>query len=96
MVALARDRTFTSEQLQLDPPPARARLGHYCDGIADRPGTKVSEAVIRNWWRQGMMGGAKAHYDGIVAFSQTDFTEDLKKTTVPVLVMHGDDDQIVP
>jgi non-heme chloroperoxidase len=46
--------------------------------------------------RQGMMGGAKAHYDGIVAFSQTDFTEDLKKITVPVLVMHGDDDQIVP
>jgi non-heme chloroperoxidase len=61
-----------------------------------RPGAKVSEAVIRNWWRQGMMGGAKAHYDGIVAFSQTDFTEDLKKITVPVLVMHGDDDQIVP
>ena len=52
--------------------------------------------MIQNWWRQGMMGGAKAHYDGIVAFSQTDFTEDLKKITVPVLVMHGDDDQIVP
>src|SRR5207244_7205387 len=49
-----------------------------------------------NWWRQGMMGGAKAHYDGIVVFSRTDFTEDLKKITVPVLVMHGDDDQIVP
>ena len=62
----------------------------------NRPDAKVSEAVIRNWWRQGMMGGAKAHYDGIVAFSQTDFTEDLKKITVPVLVMHGDDDQIVP
>jgi len=62
----------------------------------NRPGAKVSEAVIRNWWRQGMMGGAKAHYDGIVAFSQTDFTEDLKKITVPVLVMHGDDDHIVP
>jgi len=62
----------------------------------NRPGAKVSEAVIGNWWRQGMMGGAKAHYDGIVAFSQTDFTEDLKKITVPVLVMHGDDDQIVP
>src|SRR5881392_3559566 len=57
---------------------------------------KPSEAIIENWWRQGMMGGAKAHYDGIVAFSQTDFTEDLKKITVPVLVMHGDDDQIVP
>jgi pimeloyl-ACP methyl ester carboxylesterase len=62
----------------------------------NRPGAKVSEGVIQNWWRQGMMGGAKAHYDGIVAFSQTDFTEDLKKITVPVLVMHGDDDQIVP
>src|SRR5262249_25783622 len=57
---------------------------------------KPSQDVIWNWWRQGMMGGAKAHYDGIVAFSQTDFTEDLKKITVPVLVMHGDDDQIVP
>jgi non-heme chloroperoxidase len=62
----------------------------------NRPGVKSSEAIIDNWWRQGMMGGAKAHYDGIVAFSQTDFTEDLKKISVPVLVMHGDDDQIVP
>jgi non-heme chloroperoxidase len=62
----------------------------------NRPGVEYSEAIIENWWRQGMMGGAKAHYDGIVAFSQTDFTEDLKKITVPVLVMHGDDDQIVP
>jgi non-heme chloroperoxidase len=62
----------------------------------NRPGVKASEAVIANWWRQGMMGGAKAHYDGIVAFSQTDFTEDLKKITVPVLVMHSEDDQIVP
>jgi non-heme chloroperoxidase len=62
----------------------------------NRPGAKVLESVIQNWWRQGMMGGAKAHYDGIVAFSQTDFTEDLKKITVPTLVMHGDDDQIVP
>jgi non-heme chloroperoxidase len=62
----------------------------------NRPGAKASEAIIQNWWRQGMMGGAKAHYDGIVAFSQTDFTDDLKKITVPVLVMHGDDDQIVP
>jgi non-heme chloroperoxidase len=62
----------------------------------NRPGAKSSEPIIENWWRQGMMGGAKAHYDGIVAFSQTDFTEDLKKITVPVLVMHGDDDQIVP
>jgi non-heme chloroperoxidase len=62
----------------------------------NRPGAKSSEAVIQNWWRQGMMGGAKAHYDGIVAFSQTDFTEDLKKINVPVLVMHSEDDQIVP
>src|SRR6201984_534493 len=57
---------------------------------------KPSEATIQNWWRQGMMGGAKAHYDGIVAFSQTDFTEDLKKINVPVLVMHSEDDQVVP
>ena len=62
----------------------------------NRPGVESSEAIIANWWRQGMMGGAKAHYDGIVAFSQTDFTEDLKKITVPVLVMHSEDDQIVP
>ena len=62
----------------------------------NRPGAKTVEAVIWNWWRQGMMGGAKADYDGIVAFSQTDFTEDLKKITVPVLVMHSEDDQIVP
>ena len=62
----------------------------------NRPGAKPLEGVIANWWRQGMMGGSKAHYDGIVAFSQTDFTEDLKKISVPVLVMHGDDDQIVP
>ncbi|MDO5923971.1 alpha/beta fold hydrolase, partial [Burkholderia cenocepacia] len=62
----------------------------------NRAGAKPSQGVIWNWWRQGMMGSAKAHYDGIVAFSQTDFTEDLKSTTIPVLVMHGDDDQIVP
>ncbi len=62
----------------------------------NRPGAKADQGVIWNWWRQGMMGGAKAHYDGIVAFSQTDFTEDLKKLNLPVLVMHGDDDQIVP
>ncbi|AOJ40085.1 alpha/beta hydrolase [Burkholderia lata] len=62
----------------------------------NRDGAKPSQGVIWNWWRQGMMGSAKAHYDGIVAFSQTDFTEDLKSTTIPVLVMHGDDDQIVP
>jgi non-heme chloroperoxidase len=62
----------------------------------NRPGAKISEGIIQNWWRQGMMGGAKPHYDGIVAFSQTDFTPDLKKVSVPTLVMHGDDDQIVP
>jgi len=62
----------------------------------NRPGAKSSEAIIQNWWRQGMMGGAKAHYDGIVAFSQTDFTRDLKKIGIPVLVMHSEDDQIVP
>jgi non-heme chloroperoxidase len=62
----------------------------------NRPGVEASEAIIQNWWRQGMMGGAKAHYDGIVAFSQTDFTDDLKKITVPVLVMHSEGDQIVP
>jgi len=62
----------------------------------NRAGAKPSQAIIQNWWRQGMMGGVKAHYDGIVAFSQTDFVPDLKKFTVPTLVMHGDDDQIVP
>ena len=62
----------------------------------NRPGANVSQAVIDNWWRQGMMGGANAHYDGIKAFSETDFTDDLKAIDVPTLVMHGDDDQIVP
>jgi non-heme chloroperoxidase len=62
----------------------------------NRPGVKTMEPVVWNWWRQGMMGGAKAHYDGIVTFSQTDFTEDLKTIKVPVLVMHSEDDQIVP
>ncbi|OTU31886.1 alpha/beta fold hydrolase [Acinetobacter pittii] len=62
----------------------------------NRPDAKPSEGIIANWWRQGMTGSAKAHYDGIVAFSQTDFTEDLKKITIAVLVLHGDDDQIVP
>ena len=62
----------------------------------NRPGAEVSQGVIDNWWRQGMMGGTKAHYDCIKAFSETDFTEDLKKIDIPVLVMHGDDDQIVP
>jgi non-heme chloroperoxidase len=62
----------------------------------NRPGAKISQGVISNWWRQGMMGGAKAHYDCIKAFSETDFTDDLKAIGVPTLVMHGDDDQIVP
>lgn len=62
----------------------------------NRSGAKVSEALARNWWRQGMLGGAKAQYDCIKAFSESDFTEDLKKIDVPVLVMHGEDDQIVP
>ncbi len=81
---------------------AANRSGFYRDVAAgpfygyNRPGATSSEAIIENWWRQGMMGGAKAHYDGIVAFSQTDFTEDLKKINVPVLVMHSEDDQIVP
>ncbi len=62
----------------------------------NRPGVEASQGVIENWWRQGMMGGTKAHYDCIKAFSETDFTEDLKTIDIPVLVMHGDDDQIVP
>ena len=62
----------------------------------NREGAKVSQGLIDNWWRQGMMGSAHAHYDCIKAFSETDFTEDLKALEIPVLVMHGDDDQIVP
>jgi len=62
----------------------------------NRPGAKVSQAIIQNWWRQGMMGGALAHYEGIKAFSETDQTEDLKAITVPTLVLQGDDDQVVP
>jgi non-heme chloroperoxidase len=62
----------------------------------NRPGAKVSEGLIRKWWLQGMLGGVKAHYDCIKAFSETDFTEDLKRIDIPVLLMHGDDDQIVP
>jgi non-heme chloroperoxidase len=62
----------------------------------NRPGAKPVQGIIRNWWRQAMMGGAKAQYEGIKAFSETDFTADLKEITVPTLVMHGDDDQIVP
>jgi non-heme chloroperoxidase len=62
----------------------------------NRPGAKVSQGIIQNWWRQGMIGGAKAQYDSIKAFSETDFTDDLKAIDVPTFVMHGDDDQIVP
>ena len=62
----------------------------------NRPGAKVSQGLIDDWWRQGMMCGVKAAYDCIKAFSETDFTEDLKKIDVPTLVMHGDDDQVVP
>lgn len=64
-------------------------------GYNDDP-DKISEPIVQNWWRQGMTGAANAHYDGIVAFSQTDFREDLKKITIPVLVMHSEDDQVVP
>jgi non-heme chloroperoxidase len=62
----------------------------------NRPGVTASEGVIDNWWRQGMMGGVKAHYEGVKAFSETDFTEDLRAIDVPTLVLHGDDDQVVP
>ena len=62
----------------------------------NRPGAKPSQGIIQNWWRQGMIGSALAHYEGIKAFSETDQTEDLKAITVPTLVLHGDDDQIVP
>lgn len=62
----------------------------------NREGSEVSQGLIQNWWRQGMQGGAKAHYDSIAAFSETDFSEDLKAITVPTLVLHGSDDQIVP
>jgi non-heme chloroperoxidase len=62
----------------------------------NRPGAEPKEGIIANWWRQGMAGGAKAHYDGVVAFSQTDFTADLEAVTLPTLVLHGEDDQVVP
>jgi non-heme chloroperoxidase len=81
---------------------ARNRSQFYLDLASgpfygfNRPGAKPSQAIIWNWWRQGMMGGAKAQYEGIKAFSETDFTEDLRNIDVPTLVMHGDDDQIVP
>jgi len=93
-----RKSVFDDFQTQL----AANRAQFYYDVPAgpfygyNRPGAEPQPGVVTNWWRQGMMGGAKAHYDGIVAFSHTDFTEDLKKITVPVLVMHSEDDQIVP
>jgi non-heme chloroperoxidase len=62
----------------------------------NRPGAKVLQGAVQNWWRQGMAGGANAHYLGIKAFSETDFTEDLRSVEVPTLLMHGDEDQIVP
>jgi non-heme chloroperoxidase len=62
----------------------------------NREGAKISQGLIDNWWRQGMAGGAKAHHDCIEVFSETDFTEDLKALTIPVLIIHGEDDQIVP
>ena len=62
----------------------------------NRPGAVISQGIRDNWWRQGMMGGVKAHYDCVAAFSETDFTEDLKNVDIPVLVLHGEDDQIVP
>ena len=62
----------------------------------NRPAAKVSEGIREHWWLQGMIGGVKAHYDCIKAFSETDFTEDLKKIDVPTLILHGDDDQLVP
>ncbi|MGA9567751.1 MAG: alpha/beta hydrolase [Candidatus Korobacteraceae bacterium] len=62
----------------------------------NRPGAKISEGIRQHWWLQGMLGGMKPHYDCIKAFSETDFTEDLKKFDVPTLILHGDDDQIVP
>jgi non-heme chloroperoxidase len=62
----------------------------------NRPGAKISEGIREHWWLQGMMGGMKPHYDCVKAFSETDFTEDLKKFDVPTLILHGDDDQIVP
>lgn len=70
--------------------PAGPFYGYENDGV------EPSEPIIQNWWRQGMMGSAKAHYDGIVAFSQTDFRDDLRSITIPMMVMHGEDDQVVP
>src|SRR5215207_6485195 len=86
---LRRQLTANRSQFYVDLPS-----GPFCS--FNRPGVKPSQAIIQNWWRQGMMGGANAHYQGIKAFLETDFTEDLKIIDAPALVMHGDDDQIVP
>lgn len=81
---------------------AADRAGFFLDVASgpfygfNRPGAKTSEAIVRNWWRQGMTGSALAHYEGIKAFSETDQTEDLKAISVPTLILHGDDDQVVP
>src|SRR3546814_4051517 len=86
----------------LDPGTTLFRSQFYLDIASgpfygfNRDGAKVSQGLIQNWWRQGMVGSAKAHYDCIKAFSETDFTDDLKKIAVPTLVMHGTDDQVVP
>jgi non-heme chloroperoxidase len=74
----------------------RAALAANRPQLYNRPGAKISEGIREHWWLQDMMGGMKAHYDCIKAFSETDFTEDLKKFDVPTLILHGDDDQIVP
>ena len=86
---LQKQNAFNRSQFYLD--VASGPFYNY-----NKPGAKPSQGIIWNWWRQGMMGSVKAHTEGIVAFSQTDFTEDLKKINVPVLVMHSEDDQIVP
>jgi non-heme chloroperoxidase len=88
---LRRQLAANRSQFYIDLP-----TGPFYSFSFNRPGAKPSQPIIQNWWRQGMMGGAKAHYDGIKAFSETDFTDDLKIIGVLTLVMHGDDDQIVP
>ena len=96
--AACRSRCSTASA-QRSPPTARSStsISRAAPSTASTGrARRSSQGVIENWWRQGMMGGAKAHYDGIKAFSETDFTEDLKTIDVPTLVMHGDDDQIVP
>ena len=84
---------------RLSPPTGPSSISMWPSGPFygfNRPGAKVSQGIIENWWRQGMMGGALAQYEGIKAFSETDQTEDLKAFTVPTLMLQGDDDQVVP